>query len=99
MKASPPPDPLAEHAGAEAAEPLAGGPDGGSAAAVDLTNRLALRPPEAAAVLGISERLLWTLTKDRTSGLPHFKAGTRTLYPVEPLRAWLAAQATKGGRR
>ena len=52
--------------------------------------RLALRPPEAAAALGISERKLWEITADKTSGIPHVKLGKAVLYPVAGLEAWLA---------
>ncbi|MFA6044469.1 MAG: helix-turn-helix domain-containing protein [Phycisphaerales bacterium] len=52
---------------------------------------LAVGRVEAAAMLGISERLLWTWTK---SGLiPHVRIGSRVLYPVEQLRIWLNKQA------
>jgi excisionase family DNA binding protein len=55
-------------------------------------DRLTVSRAEAARMLGISERLLWTWTK---SGLiPHVRIGTRVLYPVEQLRAWLKLQAS-----
>lgn len=53
---------------------------------------LALRPRDAARVLGISERLLWDWT--RTEGVPHVRIGNVVLYPVEVLKNWLAAKAT-----
>lgn len=52
--------------------------------------RLALRPPEAAAALGISERKLWEITADKASGIPHVKLGKAVLYPVAGLEEWLA---------
>ncbi len=54
---------------------------------------LALRPKEAAAALGISERKLWSVTADRTSGIPHIKLGKAVIYPVDGLRHWLSKQA------
>lgn len=51
---------------------------------------LAVGRPEAAAMLGISERLLWTWTKSGV--IPHVRIGTRVLYPVEQLRIWLNKQ-------
>jgi len=52
------------------------------------TDRLALRPAEAARALGIGRRLLWSMT---VSGeVPHVKVGRCTLYPVDALRDWLA---------
>ena len=55
--------------------------------------RLALRPKEAARALGISERKLWEITADQTSGVPHIHWGKVVVYPVDALRLWLAAQA------
>jgi excisionase family DNA binding protein len=54
---------------------------------------LALRPKDAAKALGIGQRKLWELTKRGV--IPCVKAGTCVLYPVEELRAWLSAHATK----
>lgn len=51
---------------------------------------LAVGRREAATMLGISERLLWTYTNDGT--IPHVRLGTRVLYSVEALRVWLARQ-------
>jgi excisionase family DNA binding protein len=58
---------------------------------------LALRPREAARALGIGTRLLWQLTN--TGEIPHLRLGRAVVYPVDSLRAWLAEQAEKGGRR
>lgn len=52
--------------------------------------RLALRAPEAAKAIGISERSLWSLTHD--GDIPHFRVGTSLLYPVDALRRWLDEQ-------
>jgi excisionase family DNA binding protein len=52
--------------------------------------RLALRPREAAAALGISERTLWTLTDQ--GRIPHVRLGRCVAYPVDALRKWLADQ-------
>jgi excisionase family DNA binding protein len=57
---------------------------------------LAVNRREAAAMLGISERLLWTWTN--TGTIPHVRIGTRVLYPVEQLRQWLERQASPSGR-
>lgn len=48
---------------------------------------LAVRPRQAAALLGISERTLWSWTKDGI--IPAVRVGRLVLYPVEQLRAWL----------
>ena len=47
--------------------------------------RLALRPKEAAAALGVSERTLRQMLPE----LPHVHLGRRVVIPIEPLREWL----------
>lgn len=56
---------------------------------------LALRARDAARLLGISERSLWSLTK--CGDVPHVRIGRTVTYPVEALRAWLKKRS-KGGR-
>lgn len=56
---------------------------------LDLVNRLSLRPPEAAAVLGVSERTLRVLLPE----LPHVRRGGVVLVPVDALREWLGREA------
>ena len=58
---------------------------------------MALRPREAAKVLGIGTRLLWTETN--AGRIPHVRIGRAVVYPLDALRDWLAAQAAKGARR
>lgn len=60
--------------------------------------KLALRPREAAAALGISPRTLWSITADQTSGIPHARLGRVVVYPVAELCAWLAARAAANGK-
>ena len=48
---------------------------------------------EAARLLGISERLLWTWTKENR--IPHLRIGTRVLYPLHRLRRWIDEQANR----
>lgn len=55
--------------------------------------RLALRAPEAAKAIGISERSLWSLTHG--GDIPHFRVGTSLLYPVDALRRWLDEQVQR----
>lgn len=55
------------------------------------TTPLAVGRRDAAAMLGISERLLWTWTNAKT--IPHVRIGTRVLYPVDELRRWLEDHA------
>lgn len=57
--------------------------------------RLALRPDEAAAALGIGRSKLYELMADRTAGLPVIRVGRTTLIPVRELEQWLTEQARK----
>lgn len=57
--------------------------------------RLALRPRETAVALGMSEKTIWTLTKE--GRLPAIKVGTRVLYPIHLLRQWMDEQAQQAG--
>lgn len=68
---------MAEHSNTPGAAPLA---------------PLALRPKDAAKALGIGQRKLWELSQPR-GAIPCVRIGTCCLYPVDELRAWLAAQA------
>ncbi len=61
------------------------------------TPKLALRPKDAAAALGIGERLLWSWTNQKR--IPHVRIGKAILYPLAELERWLAEQAGKGARR
>jgi excisionase family DNA binding protein len=49
---------------------------------------------EAARLLNVCSRTLWTLTQ--SGNLPHLRIGRRVLYPVEGLRRWIADR-TSGG--
>jgi predicted DNA-binding transcriptional regulator AlpA len=59
--------------------------------------RLALRAKDAALALGISERLLWSLTNQ--GAIPHIRLGRVLLYPVAGLRRWLDEQSGSGTKR
>jgi hypothetical protein len=59
---------------------------------------LAMRPKEAAKVLGIGQRKLWSLTHPRGPILC-VRAGRCVLYPYRSLQAWLAEQVAKGGNQ
>ena len=55
-------------------------------------DKLAYAAPKAAEVLGgICEKTLWNRTYPRGS-IPSFKIGTRTMYKVRDLEAWIDAQ-------
>jgi len=53
--------------------------------------RLALRPVEAARVLGVSPRTLWSWT--RRGLIPYIRVGRVIRYPYSTLREWLAREA------
>jgi excisionase family DNA binding protein len=57
--------------------------------ATPLSERLALRPAEAARALGVSERTLRTLLPR----LPHVRLSGTVLLPVRDLERWLHEQA------
>jgi hypothetical protein len=65
---------------------------------------LALRPRDACKALGVSPRLLWSLTSPR-GPIPaaYLGSGRRrsVLYPVAELQAWLSrqAKAEEGGQQ
>lgn len=54
---------------------------------------LALRAPHAAKALGISPRLLATLTAE--GRVPHVRLNKAVVYPVADLQKWLSKQASK----
>ncbi len=58
--------------------------------------RLTVNRREAAQMLGISERLLWTLTN--AGEVPHIRLGARVLYPVKALNEWIE-ERTSGSDR
>ena len=58
---------------------------------------LALRPRETARALGISERLLWTLTKSREIECRHLNR--TVVYPVELLRRFLVKKAKENSQK
>lgn len=55
---------------------------------------LLLTPRETARALAISERKLWSLTKD--GAIPHVKIGRSVRYPADKLREWLVGQMRGG---
>ena len=57
---------------------------------------LAVRATEAARMLGISERTLWSLAN--RGEVPTVKIGGVRLYPVDELRAWLSRLAKSSKR-
>jgi len=54
-------------------------------------SRIAVSPPEAAHMLGISKPKMYEVM--RQEGFPAFKLGGRTLISVDGLRQWVADQA------
>jgi predicted ATPase len=60
-----------------------------------LRERLQVRPPEAAALLSISERELWRKTK--TGEIPSIGKRRLRRYAVDDLRAWQHRNRNGGG--
>jgi excisionase family DNA binding protein len=52
---------------------------------------LALRSRDAAKLLGISERTLWTWVQQKR--IPHVRVGGCILFPKEALTRWLSEEA------
>lgn len=48
---------------------------------------LAMRPAVAARAIGVSERTLWSLTKQGT--VPHARLGSAVIYPTAAVLRWL----------
>jgi excisionase family DNA binding protein len=57
---------------------------------------LALRLPEAAAALAVSERTLWSWAA--AGEVPCVRKGKVLLFPVDRLRQWLSELAEMAGR-
>lgn len=57
--------------------------------------RLAVRPKEAARLLGICERHLFALTK--AGVIPCFRLGRAKLYSIAVLENWAQEQSRPGG--
>lgn len=78
---------------------LCGERTAGTATMQDNPTPLAFRRREAAKMLGISERLLWQLTKDRRIPFVHVGGTKRktVLYPLAELEAWLGRKLTTEG--
>ena len=64
-----------------------------------MPHRLALRPREAARLLGVSERTLWQWTRDGLIPAARIGNGKRrvVLYATADLQDWLSRQAGEGG--
>ncbi len=66
----------------------------------DTTNtnveRIALRPREAAAAIGLSPRKVAELMASKDSGFPIVRVGRARLVPTDALREWLAGQIGGG---
>ena len=59
--------------------------------------RLALKPDEAAASLGISPKSLYNRSQPR-GPIPCLRIGTRVLYPTHLLRKWMNREAIRQQR-
>lgn len=56
--------------------------------------RIALKPREAAKMLGMSEKALWNVTLPR-GNMPCVRLGSRVLYFVHQLRQWADEELTR----
>jgi len=53
--------------------------------------------PEAARILGLSEKTLYELYMG--GKIPHFRVGVKLLFPVDGLRKWVADQAQQAQQK
>ena len=56
------------------------------------TNKLLLRPAEAADVMGVSRSKAYELISSGT--IPSIRIGSSVRVPLDALRAWIASQVT-----
>jgi excisionase family DNA binding protein len=63
-------------------------------ASSDAIEPLLVDSPTAIRLLSVSPRLLWTMTN--RGEIPHVRLGRRVLYPLDRLKAYVAAH-TEGG--
>lgn len=61
-----------------------------------MTPCLAVGSRDAAKMLGIGQRLLWSLTN--RGAIPHVRLGKRIVYPVRELTDFLSQQTTGGNK-
>jgi excisionase family DNA binding protein len=59
---------------------------------VDITQRLALTPAEAAEAIDVSLPTLYQLIKRERDPLPSFRIGRKILIPVLSMQQWIEAQ-------
>ena len=59
---------------------------------------LMVSPAEAARLLAVSPRKLWSMTFEAQPGLPYVRCGRLVRYPVADLQAWIKEQM-EGGQR
>lgn len=59
--------------------------------------KLLISPREAAKLLSISERKLWTMTHAESPGVPYVRCGRLVRYAPADLQAWIEAQRRNGG--
>lgn len=63
----------------------------------DSTFPLLVDPKEAARILAVSPRKLWTMTFEAEPKVPHIRCGRLVRYAVADLQSWIESQR-KGGK-
>ena len=56
---------------------------------------LLVRPPQAAEILAISPRSLWSMTA--SGEIPHIRLGRSVRYPLADLQEWIERHKKGGG--
>jgi hypothetical protein len=54
---------------------------------------------EAARMLAVSPRKLWSMTFEETPSVPHVRCGRLVRYSISDLRSWIESQRRENGRR
>lgn len=57
---------------------------------------LLLTPKEAAKLLSVSPRKLWSMTFEDGLGVPYLKMGRLVRYPLADLKTWIQQQSEGG---
>jgi hypothetical protein len=61
-----------------------------------MQEKLLISSREAARLLSVSERKLWTMTFEESPGVPYVRCGRLVRYSPDDLARWIAGQR-KGG--
>jgi len=64
----------------------------------DSPTPILISPKDAARLLSVSPRKLWSMTFEETPGIPHVKFGRLLRYSPSDLQKWVASQKVVEGK-